>query len=91
MFNYSIGETSYASINDGYMNHVPLFLEELNVTQDVIDMCQGNPSCIYDSIATGNTQIGLSTLGVSMNNDAIVMTLSKFESCIASYLPMQQR
>ena len=78
LFNYTIGETSYLAINDGYLTHRPLFSGELNVTQVIRDMCQGNPACIYDSMVTGDMEIGLSTLDISATNDQIIQTLGQF-------------
>ena len=62
-------------INDGYMTHQPAFSDELNVTQEVRDACEGNPACIHDSVVTGNVEIGLSTLRISSANDQILQTL----------------
>lgn len=75
LFNYSIGDTSYSAVN--YLGHQPVFSEDLDVTQEVADMCQGNPACIYDTVVTGNSEIGLSSLAVSSSNDEIIRTLSK--------------
>ena len=75
VFNYSIGDTSYLAINDGYLQYQPLFSDDLNASQEVRDMCQGNPACIYDTVATGNMDIGLSTLRISINNDEVIQTL----------------
>lgn len=80
LFNYRIGDTSYSAVNDGYLTHTPLFYEDLNVTQEVEEMCQRNPACIYDSIVTGSTEIGLSTLDISTINEEILRTLGKFSS-----------
>lgn len=77
LFNYTIGATSYSAINDGYLAHQPLFSEELNVTEEVREMCQENPSCIYDSVVTGKMEIGMSTLGVSSANDRTIQILGK--------------
>ena len=74
-FNYSIGSTSYLAINGDYLNYQPFFSEDLNVTQAVRDMCQGNPACIYDSVVTGSMEIGLSTLVASRANDEVIQTL----------------
>lgn len=76
-FNYSIGDTSYSAINNGYLTHQPVFSEDLNITQEVRDICRGNPACIYDSVVTGSTAIGLSTLGISTTNDEIIQTLGE--------------
>lgn len=79
LFNYSIGNTSYSVINDGYLDHEPIFSSDLinDVPQQVIDTCQSNLPCIYDSTVTGSMSIGLSTLEVSMTSDDIIQTLGE--------------
>ena len=79
-FNYSIGDTSYAAINNGYMEHEPLFTEELNATQETMEMCQGNIPCIFDTTVTGNPDIGMSTMDVSMSNNDTIMALSEYKT-----------
>ena len=41
---------------------VPIFFDELNVTDDVSMMCQGNQQCILDLIVTGDLEIAVDTL-----------------------------
>ena len=82
-FNYAIGDTTYDDINDGYLDHLPVFADDLDVSDGVRDMCQGNPSCIYDTMVTGSNDIGMSTLDISTTNDEIVQILGE-PFCIAS-------
>ena len=76
LFNYSIGDTSYMAINNGYLTHQPVFSEDLNVTQEVRDACQDDPSCEYDAMAIGDIDIGISTLRTSAMNEDIVQIFS---------------
>ncbi len=80
LFNYSLGDTSYSAINDGYLSYRPVFTEDLidNVTDDEIEMCHSNLECIYDYVVTSSMEIGLSTFNISMTNDDITRTLSKW-------------
>ena len=78
LFNYTIGNTSYSAINDDYLTHQPLYYDDLNITQDVRDTCQGNRECIYDSLTTRNMALGVSTLGISELNDQIIQTLGRY-------------
>lgn len=75
LFDYNIGDTSYMAMNSGYLTHQPVFFDDLNVTQEVRDMCQENSACIYDSMVTGDIGIGISTLSISVANDEIIQTL----------------
>lgn len=75
LFNYSIGGTSYSAINDGYLIHQPVFSDDLNITQEVRELCQESPTCIYDSVVTGSMEIGMSTLSTTTVNDQIIQTL----------------
>ena len=56
---------------------MPVFLEDIidDVPQDVIDMCQGNMQCVYDTAVTGDMSVGLATLSTSDSNTEIVQTL----------------
>ena len=78
LFDYTIGNTSYLAINDGYLTYQPEFSDNINATEDVRMMCQGNPACIYDTMVTGSTKVGLSTLRTSTSNDDVIQTLGEF-------------
>ena len=78
LFNYSIGSTSYLAINDGYLTHQPEFSENLNITEEVRNMCLGDPACIYDTVVTGSMEVGLSTLNTSAANVDIIQTLGGY-------------
>ena len=45
--------------------YTPLFADELNITGWNMDVCGGNPSCVYDYIATGNQAVGVASMVVS--------------------------
>ena len=80
LFNYSIGAgSSYSAINDGYLEYRPLFTDEVlaNASAEVLEMCQGNVECVYDSLVTGDMSVGLGTLNTSMSNDDTVQILGK--------------
>lgn len=77
LFNYSLGDTSYSAINDGYLTYRPLFTDDLNVTDDVFEMCHSNLECVYDYLVTGSMEIGQDTFNIAMDTDNIIRTLSK--------------
>ncbi len=74
---FSYGDLNYSSINDGYLDFVPAFFDELNITQDVMDACGSNQACILDASLTGNVAIGTSTLDKSMENKELEKILGK--------------
>ena len=78
-FNYSIGNTSYSAINDGYMDYLPVFTEDLinSVSDNVIAICKNDLNCIYDLSLTGDRNIGLSTYNISLSNSDIIKELCK--------------
>ena len=41
-------------------------------------MCDGNMECIYDATVTGNMDIGLETMEISMANDQSLEILGEF-------------
>ncbi len=67
LFSYG-DDQNYSSLNDGYLDFVPTFFDELNITQDVMDACGSNQACILDASLTGSVDIGTSTLDKSMEN-----------------------
>ena len=81
LFDYSIGDTSYAAINHGYLNHTPLFTDEVigNASQEVLDMCGGNVACIYDSTVTGSLSVGQATLNTSQANQITIQILGQLK------------
>lgn len=75
LFNYTIGDTSYSAINDDYLTHQPVFFCDLNVSNEVREICQENPSCVYDFVATGSMEIGQFTLDIATANNEVIKTL----------------
>ncbi len=84
---FSYGDLNYSSINDGHLDFVPTFFDELNITQDVIDACGSNQACILDASLTGNVDIGTSTLDKSMENKELekILGKSKMNACTVLY------
>jgi hypothetical protein len=56
---------------------VPLFFDELNVTDEVSMMCQGNQECILDLIVTGDIEVAEATLENERETNATVDTISE--------------
>ena len=42
--------------------HIPLSFNDLDITPEVVAMCEGVPSCIFDTIATGIEEVGMIAL-----------------------------
>lgn len=80
LFNYSIGDTSYFTANDGAQDYVPTFSDEVvaNASQEVLDMCGGNLECVYDSSVTGSLVVGQATMDTSMTNDQTLQILGEY-------------
>ena len=81
-FNYSISNSSYSTMNDGYQTYVPLFTEDVlsNTSDSILQACNNDPKCVYDYTATGNMEVGLSTLDTAVKNDDIVTQISEHRS-----------
>ena len=77
MFNYSITITSYSAINDGYLDYIPVFTDEIQASPEVEAMCGGNAQCVYDATVTGDMTVGQGTLDTSMENDETVQILGQ--------------
>ena len=43
-------------------NFEPIFLSELNFTDDQILSCEGNVQCLFDLAITNDTEVGMQTL-----------------------------
>lgn len=77
MFDYSITNSSYSAINDGYLDHTPVFADEVQASPEVEAMCGGNAQCVYDATVTGDMAVGQATLDTSMQNDETVLILGQ--------------
>ena len=71
-------EGLYAS-NFSHPEHMPIFLDEAiaNAPQDIVDICGSNQECIFDSIQTGDTSIGLTTADTNSRNSIDDIQLRK--------------
>ena len=52
-------------------SHVPPYIDEIVATanQSVIDACNGDTHCIFDTIVTDNQDIGIATMTTDENNN----------------------
>lgn len=63
---------------------VPLFFDDLNVTDAVEMECEGNPQCILDLIATGEMEFAMTTLNHEKETNLTEDTISE-TSVIKTY------
>ena len=68
--------TSFETCGDPTFR-APTF-EELNPTQEQIDICNNDPSCIYDLVITDDMGFAEMTLETSENNTKLQEIISKF-------------
>ena len=79
-FNYSIGNTSYSAINEGYLNHIPTFTEDIsNTSEEVLKACNNDSKCLYDYSVTGDMELGVSTLNTATKNEETVKQICTFK------------
>ena len=60
------------SVDDyAHPSHVPPYLDAIVATanQSVIDACNGDAHCIFDTIVTNNQDIGIATMTTDENNN----------------------
>ena len=72
LFTYSDGHTY---LDYAHPDHIPPFLDDViaGATPEVLAACGTNLECIYDSLETGDINVGLetmSTLGVNFDDEA---------------------
>jgi len=72
LFSYPDG-SSYETYNQGYDIFTPTFIP----VQGGPPECQGDVSCIYDALVTGEIDIGLSSKNVSEENQETEMILGE--------------
>ena len=65
MFTYESGESVATFANASF---VPAFASDVVVSDEVMEACQGDSECIYDTIQTGDQNIGMATLMLDGNN-----------------------
>ncbi len=75
---FSYGDQNYSTLNNGYLDFVPTFFDELNITQEVMDACGSNQACILDASLTGNLEVGMTTLDVEEENKELENILGKY-------------
>lgn len=65
-------------------DHMPRFLDEVlaNASADIRAMCGDNAECIFDAVETGDTNIGLETLGTNQENNDNQMIACKFNKTV---------
>lgn len=69
-------------------NFTPVFLSQLlknNSNENVASECNGNEQCIYDVLATGNTQTGLHTSMILTTYQQMNTTLHQFPPSIEGH------
>lgn len=55
----------------------PVYLEDLEFTDDQRKMCENNNECLFDFVVTGNTEVALTTLNDQKRDNATHEILSK--------------
>ena len=56
---------------------VPIFFDDLNVTEAIKDECEGSRQCILDLIVTEVTEVALDSLTTEKETNMTVDTISK--------------
>ena len=56
---------------------VPIFLDELNITEAVKQSCEGSRQCILDLIITEDTEVALDSLTTEKETNMTIETISK--------------
>ena len=67
LFTYPEG---LSSANFSFPNHMPDFVDEVvgDAPPEIVEMCDGNPRCIFDATQTGNIDVGLNTMQTEDTN-----------------------
>ena len=76
-FDYSIGNLSYAAINNGYLYNLPIFAHNISASQEVLNLCGSNQACIFDSTVTGSLTIGQATLNTFQANEQTIRIIGQ--------------
>ena len=56
---------------------MPIFFDDLNVTEEAKELCEGNPECILDLVITGDKDIATNTLENEKQTNVTKDTISK--------------
>ena len=81
---FSYGDQNYSALNNDYLDFIPTFFDELNITQEVMDACGDNQACILDASVTGNVNIGTSTLQEEKESEELGAILGKIGSSLTT-------
>ena len=57
VYNPGLGPNNYS-----HPEHIPVFTDELVISDEVRQACQGNTACMFDAASTNSTMVGLSTM-----------------------------
>lgn len=56
---------------------MPIFFDELNITEEASTACEGNQQCIFDLITTGDMDLAMNTLNLDKEVNKTKETISK--------------
>lgn len=56
---------------------MPIFFDELNITEEAEMVCEGNPQCIFDLLLTGDMDVAMNTLEHEKQTNLSMETISK--------------
>lgn len=75
LFRYPPGQTA---ADFSYPNHMPDFLQDVvdSASPQLVAACSSDPRCIYDTVQTGDQNIGLATMDTNQDN-----TMAYQEAC----------
>ena len=60
-----------------HLDHTPVFIAQLNPTNEQIAVCGGDQQCLYDFVNTGNKELAVATIEIANNNTKDSEILSK--------------
>ena len=56
---------------------IPIYFDELNITDDIAMTCEGNPQCIFDLLLTGDMDVAMNALEHEKETNLTKDTISK--------------
>ena len=56
---------------------IPIFFDELNITDKVRMACEGSPGCIFDLITSGDMELAMETLNHEKETNVTEAIISK--------------
>ena len=63
---------------------IPLFFDELNITDEAETACEGNPQCILDLLITEDMDLAMETLNLDKETNETKETISMHKMCVAT-------